>query len=65
MEDKDEEESLLSSNLPLSSDNKYLKLTAEDEADMMEEMDREMGTLDMKDSPRVGVFAYMLIQITS
>lgn len=59
LEDKDEEESLLSSNLPLSSDNNYLKLTAEDEADMMEEMDREMGTLDVKDSPRVsytGIF---------
>lgn len=52
LEDK-EEESLLPSNLPLSSDNNYLKLTAEDEADMMEEMDREMGTLDVKDSPRV------------
>ena len=55
LEDKEEEEeSLMSSNLPLTSDNNYLKLTAEDdEADMMEEMDREMGTLDLKDSQRV------------
>ncbi|XP_060583550.1 DCC-interacting protein 13-alpha-like [Ruditapes philippinarum] len=54
LEDKEEEEeSLLSSNLPLSSDKNYMKLSAEDEQDMMDEMDREMSTLDLKpDSPR-------------
>ena len=55
LEDKEEEEeSLLSSNLPLTSDKNYMKLSVEDEQDMMDEMDREMGALDLKpDSPRV------------
>ncbi|XP_053377030.1 DCC-interacting protein 13-alpha-like isoform X2 [Mercenaria mercenaria] len=56
LEDKEEEEeSLLSSNLPLSSDKNYMKLSAEDEQDMMDEMDKEMGELDIKpESPRAG-----------
>ncbi|KAL4227086.1 DCC-interacting protein 13-alpha [Mactra antiquata] len=56
LEDKEEdsEESLLSSNLPLTSDKNYMKLSMDDEQDMMDEMDREMGELDVSsDSPRV------------
>lgn len=58
LEDKEEEESLLSSNLPLSSDKNYMKLSVDDEQDMLEEMDKEMGELDIKpESPRV---SYMI-----
>ncbi|XP_052213911.1 DCC-interacting protein 13-alpha-like isoform X2 [Dreissena polymorpha] len=53
LEDKEEEESLMSSNLPLTSTGQYLKLTAEDEQDMMDEMDQEMRQLDVtQQSPR-------------
>lgn len=48
LEDKEEEESLLPSNLPLSSSKDYMKLSADDDQDMMDEMDRDMGELDVK-----------------
>lgn len=46
LEDKDETESELS-KLPLSPDGKYLVLTTPDD-DMMAELDREMGELEVK-----------------
>ena len=53
LEDKDEEDGGLSSKLPLSPDGKYLVLTTPDE-EMMAELDREMGELEVKPpSPKV------------
>ena len=56
LEDKEEEDGGLSSKLPLSPDGKYLVLTTPDE-EMMEELDREMGELEVKPpSPKVYLF---------